>query len=80
MRERMRRLRPACLILLFTLVFVACGAPASTITSAPPTNAVTQVAATPAPVLTGLHEPNDLKAIFNQDAGMPRIILLASPT
>jgi hypothetical protein len=69
------------LILLFALIFVACGAPAPATTSAPPTNtAAIQLAATPVPVLADLHGPNQLKAVFNQDAGMPRIILLASPT
>ena len=69
------------LVLILTLVFVACGAPPQATTSAPPASAATaQATATPAPVLTDLHAPDDLKAYFNQDAGVPRIILLVSPT
>jgi cytochrome oxidase Cu insertion factor (SCO1/SenC/PrrC family) len=78
MRTRMGRLWVACLVLLFTLAFVACGAPAPATTNAPATG--TQVAATPEPVLTDLHGPDELKAQFNRDAGMPRLILLVSPT
>lgn len=63
-------------MLLFSLVFVACGAPATT--NAPATG--TQVAGTPQPVLTDLHGPDKLKAQFNRDAGVPRLILLVSPT
>jgi hypothetical protein len=73
--------RLANLALLFTLVFVACGAPPPAITSAPPTSASgTQVTATRAPVLTDLHGPDELKAQFNKDSGVPRLILLVSPT
>jgi hypothetical protein len=80
MRKRMRSLQYA-LVLFFTLVFVACGAPAQTGTSAPPTNVSgAQVTATPAPVLTDLNGPDDLKAQFNADSGVPRLILLVSPT
>jgi hypothetical protein len=42
--------------------------------------ATPQATAVPAPVLTDIHGPDDLKARFNQDAGVPRIILLVSPT
>ena len=68
----------ACLMLLFVLL-VSCGTPAAT--TSPPTvrAALPQATATPAPVLTDLHSPDDLKARFNQDAGVPRIILLVSP-
>jgi hypothetical protein len=79
MMQRIRGIYLACLA-LFTLVFVACGAPRATTTSAPAMRAVAPlVTATPAPVLVDLHAPDDLKAQFNQDAGVPRIILLVSP-
>jgi len=69
------------LVLMLTLVFVACGAPPQATTSAPTARAaVPQATATPAPVLTDLHTPDDLKARFNQDVGVPRLILLVSPT
>jgi len=72
--------RVACLVLLFLLVFAGCDAPPAT-RSVPPTSASgIQVTATPAPVLTDLHGPDELKAQFNKDSGLPRIILLASPT
>jgi hypothetical protein len=81
MLKRMHRLQPACLALLITLVFAACGAPVRSTTSAPPTSASgAQVTATPAPVLTDLNGPDDLKAQFNADSGVPRLILLVSPT
>ena len=74
-------LRARFLALLLTLVLVACGAPSSATTSAPTASAaLAQATATPAPLLTDLHTPDDLKARFNQDAGVPRIILLVSPT
>jgi hypothetical protein len=76
MLKRTHRPGVACLVLLFTLVLAACGAPASPTTS----TVATHGAVTPVPVLTDLHGPDDLKAFFNQVAGMPRIILLASPT
>src|SRR5262245_47166538 len=80
MEKRMHVPRVACLALLFILVFAGCAAPPAT-TSAPPTSVLgTQVSATPAPVLTDLQGPDELKAQFNQDSGLPRIILLASPT
>ncbi len=80
MYKRTHLPRVAGLVLLFMLVFAACGAPPAT-TSAPPTSAAgTQVTATPASVLTDLHGPDDLKAQFNKDSGVPRIILLVSPT
>jgi hypothetical protein len=76
MLKRTHMPRVAWLVLLFTLVLVACGAPAPATTS----TAATHGAATPVPILTDLHGPDDLKVLFNRDAGMPRIILLASPT
>ena len=76
MRTRIRSLGVACLLLLFTFMFVACGAPATT--NAPATS--TQVAGAPEPVLVDLHGPDELKAQFNRDAGVPRLILLVSPT
>jgi hypothetical protein len=73
--------RVAGLVLLFMLVFTACGAPPPATTNVPPTSAAgTQVTATPAPVLTDLHGPDELKVQFNKDRGVPRIILLVSPT
>jgi hypothetical protein len=73
--------RVACLVLLFSLVLAGCGAPPPATTSAlPSSTSGTQVAATPAPVLTDLHGPNELKAQFNKDSGVPRLILLVSPT
>jgi len=76
MRTRIRGVGVACLVLLFTFIFVACGAPATR--NAPATG--TQVATTPEPILTDLHGPDELKAQFNRDAGVPRLILLVSPT
>ena len=73
--------RLASVTLLVTLVLTACGAQPLATTSAPSTNtAGSQVTATPAPVLTDLHGPDELKAQFNKDSGMPRVILLVSPT
>ena len=73
--------RVACLVLLFMLVLAGCGAPPPATTSAPPSSAsANQVTATPAPVLTDLHGPDELKAQFNKDSGVPRLILLVSPT
>jgi hypothetical protein len=76
MRKQIGRLQPACLVLLFLLIFVPCGAPTSKTTSAPGT----QVTAAPASVLTNLHGSEELKAQFNKDSGVPRLILLVSPT
>jgi hypothetical protein len=82
MLKRMHGLQPICLVLLFfVLVLVACGGPATITTSAPPTSAAaTQITATPAPLLIDLNGSDDLKARFNNDRGVPRIILLVSPT
>jgi hypothetical protein len=81
MMRRTRMLRVRFLVLILTLMFVACGAPPPATTSAPPASAaLPQATAVPAPVLTDIHGPDDLKARFNQDAGVPRIILLVSPT
>ena len=66
----------ACLVLLFVLLLVSCGTPRAT-TSAPTARAALPQ---PVPVLIDLHTPDDLKARFNEDAGVPRIILLVSPT
>jgi hypothetical protein len=69
------------LVLILTPVFVACGAPPRATTTTSSTATVVPAAtAAPAPVLIDLHAPDDLKARFNQDAGVPRIILLVSPT
>jgi hypothetical protein len=73
--------RVACLVLLFMLVFAGCGAPPATTASGPLTSASgTQITAPPAPVLTDLHGADQLKAQFNKDSGLPRVILLVSPT
>ena len=81
MRMRIHGLGVACFVLLFSFVFAACGAPAQTSTNVPPTNVSGgQVTATPAPVLTDLNGPDDLKAQFTADSGVPRLILLVSPT
>lgn len=81
MHKRIHMSCVGCLMLILMLVLAACGAPPPATTSVPPTNiSATQVAATPAPVLTDLHGPDDLKAQFNKDSGVPRIILLVSPT
>ncbi|MFL5803196.1 MAG: hypothetical protein ACJ8CR_15845 [Roseiflexaceae bacterium] len=81
MMKRTRVLLVGCLVLILTLVFLACGVPPPATTSAPPAGAApTQATTVPAPVLTDIHSPDDFKARFNQDAGVPRIILLVSPT
>jgi hypothetical protein len=55
MMQRIRGVYLACLA-LFTLVFVACGAPQAATTSVPATRAVAPlVTATPAPVLVDIH-------------------------
>ena len=69
-----------CLILLLTLLFVACGAPSATTSTPAPGAGAAQVTATPAPALTDLNTPEHLKVRFNQDTGVPRLILLVSPT
>lgn len=46
----------------------------------PPATGGGSATTNPAPALIDIHTPDDLKARFNQDAGMPRIILLVSPT
>jgi hypothetical protein len=69
-----------CLALLLIAVFAACGAsPRATTTSSTGT-VVSTALATSAPVLTDLRSPDDLRTSFNHDAGVPRIILLLSPT
>ena len=70
----------AGLALLVTLMFASCGTPPATTNAPPPSAAAAQVTATPVPVLADLHSPDDLKAQFNRDAGVPRLILLVSPT
>jgi hypothetical protein len=81
MRKRLLTLLIWRLVLILTPVLVACGAPprATTTTSSTATG-VPAATAAPAPMLIDLHAPDDLKARFNQDAGVPRIILLVSPT
>lgn len=80
MNKRTLLLRLASLALLFMLVLTVCGAPPPT-TSIPSMRAAgAQVTATPAPILTDWHGPDELKAQFNKDSGMPRVILLVSPT
>ena len=79
MLKRMYSLQPACLPLLLTLVFAACGAPVPTTTLRPSVSG-TLITATPAVILTDLNGPDDLKAQFNADNGVPRLILLVSPT
>ena len=70
-----------CALLLLAPLFVACSATTPTTTSAPQDRSVSQSpTAVPAPTLTDITSPDDLKVRFNQDAGIPRIILLVSPT
>ena len=81
MLKRTLMLHVASLALLCTLVFTACGAPPPTTTNTPSIGASgAQITATPVPVLTDLHGPAELKAQFNKDSGVPRLILLVSPT
>jgi photosystem II stability/assembly factor-like uncharacterized protein len=80
MLKRTHKSPIAFLVLLFVLLFVSCSTPPAT-TSAPTARAaLPQATPTSAPSLTDLHSPDDLKIRFNQDAGVPRIILLVSPT
>jgi hypothetical protein len=69
-----RRAWSNLLVALLALVVVACGHPA----------AVTLPWDRPAPPagisLTDLQSIGDLQAVFNRDAGKPRLIMLVSPT
>jgi hypothetical protein len=79
----LKRILKRCVVglaLLVTLVFASCGTQPATTGAPPPSATAPQVTATPAPVLTDLHTPEDLKAQFNRDVGVPRLILLVSPT
>lgn len=61
-------------LVLLAPLFGACGSVPAASTNTHPSTAVA------APVLTDISSPEELKARFNQDVGMPRIILLVSPT
>jgi hypothetical protein len=81
MRKRLLTLLIWRLVLILTPVVVACGAPSRATTTTSSTGIVVSAAtAAPVAVLIDLHAPDDLKTRFNQDAGVPRIILLVSPT
>ncbi len=61
-------------LVLLAPLFGACGSAPSASTNTDSSTAVS------APVLTDIGSPEELKARFNQDVGMSRIILLVSPT
>lgn len=61
-------------VLIAAIVLI--GRPAFRSSPAAPNLATTQSS----PVLTDIQSADDLKVRFNQDAGVPRLILLVSPT
>ena len=61
-------------LVLLAPLFVACGSAPATSTN------ISSATAVAAPALTDISSPEALKARFNQDAGVPRLILLVSPT
>ncbi|SRR6266508_5504407 len=72
MMKRRFALLIGCLALVITALLGACGAAPRAVTSAPATSLpAPQSTAAPTPVLTDLRSPDDLKARFNQDAGIP---------
>ena len=81
MRKRQLMFFVACLVFVLSTLLSACGAMPPRASGATNTAAVSPKATVPtAPVLIDIHAPDDLKAQFNQDAGITRLILLISPT
>ena len=81
MRKRQLMFFVACLVFVLGTLLSACGATPPRASGATTAAAVLPQATAPtASVLIDIHAPDDLKAQFNQDAGITRLILLISPT
>jgi hypothetical protein len=69
-----------CLV-VHSALLVTCGStPPAAITASTASVALQSPTSLPVPVLTDINSPEDIKSRFNQDTGVPRLILLVSPT